>query len=80
MIYFFMPRLRHYKLVHIDLPSDESVGERMARLRKGHGLTQRELAAKIGVSRSVIMDYERGKNHVYVGYYQDRFGPWRDYR
>jgi transcriptional regulator with XRE-family HTH domain len=62
---FFMSRLRNYKLVPINLASNETVGERIARLRKERGLTQRELAAKIGVSRSVIMDYERGKNHVY---------------
>jgi transcriptional regulator with XRE-family HTH domain len=43
----------------------ETIGQRIARLRKGRGLTQAELAEKIGISTSVITDYERGKAHLY---------------
>jgi transcriptional regulator with XRE-family HTH domain len=60
-----MPRLRNYNLIPIDLNTNEPVGKRLARLRKERGLTQQELADKIGITRSVIMDYERGRNHMY---------------
>jgi transcriptional regulator with XRE-family HTH domain len=36
------------------------IGQRMARLRKGKGLTQQDLAARLNVAQSVISDYERG--------------------
>jgi transcriptional regulator with XRE-family HTH domain len=41
------------------------VGEQITRLRKALGLTQKELAEKIGVARSSIADYERGENRIY---------------
>ena len=39
---------------------DESVGKRLARLRKERGLTQIELAERLGVIQSVLSRYERG--------------------
>lgn len=60
-----MPRLKKHKLVDVELQGTESIGERLARIRKEHGLTQKKLAEKIGVTRSVIMDFERDKNHLY---------------
>jgi len=62
---FFMPRLKNHKLTSVNLANNESIGKRLARLRREHGLTQKELAEKVGVTRSVIMDYERNKNHLY---------------
>ncbi len=38
----------------------ESVGARLARLRKEHGLTQVELAERLGILQSVLSRYERG--------------------
>ena len=38
----------------------ESLGTHLARLRKERGLTQIELAEKLGVSQPVVSDYERG--------------------
>lgn len=35
--------------------------ETLAALRKQHGLTQAELAARLGISKSAISMYERGK-------------------
>ena len=40
---------------------NETIGQRLARIRKACGLSQRELATKVGVARSIIADYERGK-------------------
>jgi transcriptional regulator with XRE-family HTH domain len=60
-----MPKLRNYRLIPINLENKEPRGKRLARIRKERGLTQKDLADKIGITRSVIMDYERGKNHMY---------------
>ncbi len=43
------------------LPNDESPGQRLARFRKAKGLTQSELAARIGLIQALISDYERDK-------------------
>ena len=37
---------------------NESIGRRLARLRRGQGLTQKELAQALEVSQPVISDYE----------------------
>jgi transcriptional regulator with XRE-family HTH domain len=42
----------------------ETLGERLARLRKEHGFTQRQLADKTGLIQVLISDYERGKLRV----------------
>jgi transcriptional regulator with XRE-family HTH domain len=39
----------------------ETIGERMARLRRERGLTQMELAEELGVAQPVVSDYERGE-------------------
>ncbi|OGQ81465.1 MAG: hypothetical protein A2289_26255 [Deltaproteobacteria bacterium RIFOXYA12_FULL_58_15] len=39
--------------------SEETLGQRLARLRKWRGVTQVELAETIGVSQSNVSDYER---------------------
>ena len=48
----------------VDL-GEESIGKRIARLRKENGLTQKELAEKVGISRSIISDYEIGRIRLY---------------
>ena len=40
---------------------EESVGERLRRLRRSQGVTQVELAKKLGTIQAVVSDYERGK-------------------
>lgn len=37
---------------------NSKIGERIARLRKDRGLTQKELAERLGVSQPVVSDYE----------------------
>lgn len=39
-----------------------ALGEKLRRLRKAQGLTQGELAEKVGVGISTIVRYETGKN------------------
>jgi transcriptional regulator with XRE-family HTH domain len=40
---------------------EETLGERVARLRRERGLTQVELAERLGVAQPVVSDYERGE-------------------
>lgn len=40
--------------------SDESFGQRLARLRRERGVTQVGLAEKLGLGQSNVSDYERG--------------------
>lgn len=53
-----MPRKSKLKLPPLDLGS-ESLGQRIARLRKEKGYTQDELAKKMGIVRVLVSDYER---------------------
>jgi len=39
---------------------DESVGQRLARLRRERGITQAELATMLGLAQPNVSDYERG--------------------
>ena len=54
-----MPRKSRLKLPPLDL-GDEHIGERLARLRKARGLTQSELAQRIGIIQTLVSDYEVG--------------------
>jgi transcriptional regulator with XRE-family HTH domain len=40
---------------------DESLGQRLARVRKEHGLSQVVLAERTGLIQVLVSDYERGK-------------------
>jgi transcriptional regulator with XRE-family HTH domain len=54
-----MPKI--LKLPPVDF-GDETLGQRLARIRKQCGVTQIELAEKLGITQSLISDYER--NHL----------------
>lgn len=54
-----MPRKSRLKLPPLGLP--EPFGIRLARLRKDRGFTQVELASRIGLTQTLVSDYERGK-------------------
>ena len=45
--------------------SDKSLGQRIAHIRKEKGLTQKELAEKIGITRSRLSNYEIDRIHLY---------------
>ncbi len=55
---FTMPKRSRLKLPPIPYVTDETMGQRLARLRKERGFTQVELAAKIGIVQSLMTSYE----------------------
>ncbi len=61
-----MPRRSRLKLSPVQLVTDESFGQRFARLRKERGYTQVELAAKTGLTQALVTDYERGRLRMHA--------------
>ncbi len=55
-----MPQKSKIKLPPLKL-GNETLGKRIARLRKEKGYTQLELAEKIGIIRELISNYERAR-------------------
>jgi transcriptional regulator with XRE-family HTH domain len=55
-----MPRKSKLKLPPLNL-GEETIGQRIARLRKERGYTQMELAERMGIIQNLISDYERDK-------------------
>jgi transcriptional regulator with XRE-family HTH domain len=52
-----MPRVSKLKLPSLDW-GKETLGQRLARIRKERGYTQVELAEKIGILQTLVTDYE----------------------
>ena len=52
-----MPRPSRLKLAPLDLGS-ESFGQRLGRIRRQRGLTQTEIAARVGLIQSLLSAYE----------------------
>lgn len=46
---------------------ETSFGSRLARLRKARGLTQEELAQRVGISRRMVVYYEAQSEHIPAG-------------
>jgi len=59
-----MPTVPKYKLKPLNLDIDK-IGQRIAYLRKGKGLTQAELGEKIGISQKLVAAYENGHIRMY---------------
>ncbi len=57
---FVVPRVSKRSLPPINW-GNESIGQRIARIRKERGFTQVELAAKIGIVQTLVTDYETGR-------------------
>ena len=55
-----MPRISRLKLIPIDSGS-ETIGQRIARIRKERGYTQRDVASRIGLIQALVSDYENDK-------------------
>lgn len=55
-----MPRVSRLKLPPLGGP-EESIGQRITRLRKERGYSQVELAERIGIIQALVSDYEKGK-------------------
>jgi transcriptional regulator with XRE-family HTH domain len=56
----FMPKLSKLNLPPLNL-GQETIGQRISRLRKEKGLSQVELAQKIGLIQALVSEYERDK-------------------
>ena len=54
-----MPRVSRLKLPPLDA-GGETIGDRVARLRKERGFTQVELAAKVGIIQTIVSAIEKG--------------------
>jgi transcriptional regulator with XRE-family HTH domain len=59
-----MPRRSKRPLPALNL-GKETIGERITRLRKERGYTQRELGERIGIVHGLVSDYETGKLRLY---------------
>ncbi len=59
-----MPQKSKLKLPPLDL-GPETIGQRIARLRKEKGYTQSQLAEKMGLVQALVSEYERGKIRLY---------------
>ncbi len=58
-----MPRRPNYAL-----PFDAKIaGARLRELRRARGLTQSELAAKLGMNQALVSNYERGRLRMHGG-------------
>jgi transcriptional regulator with XRE-family HTH domain len=55
-----MPKKSKLKLMPVEFDKD-SLGERLARIRKERGLTQNQIAARTGLTQVLVSDYERGR-------------------
>lgn len=60
-----MPRKSRLRLPPIDL-GQETMGQRLTRLRKERGYTQVELAQKVGIIQAIISDYERDQLRMHA--------------
>jgi len=59
-----MPRVPKQTLPSVT-NTEETIGQRIARFRKLRGLTQKQLAEKIGIVQNLVSDYENGKLRLY---------------
>lgn len=59
-----MSRRLKAELPDINFKRDD-IGKRIAKIRKEQGLTQKELADKIGIERYLLSDYELGRARIY---------------
>ena len=60
-----MPKISRLKLPSLNL-GKETIGQRIAHLRKERGYTQIELAKKIGIIQNLISDYENDKLRLHA--------------
>ena len=58
-----MPRPRKQPLPTLEF-SSKVIGLRLAKIRKSRGLTQIQLAERIGINQYQISDYETGRLHL----------------
>lgn len=60
-----MPRKLKYKLKPLNTIK-ENIGQRITRIRKENGITQKELADLIGITQTLMSDYETGRVRIFA--------------
>ena len=55
-----MPKKSKLKLMPVNFDK-ESLGQRLARIRKERGFTQKDVAERTGLIQALVSDYERGR-------------------
>jgi transcriptional regulator with XRE-family HTH domain len=58
--YGVMPQKPRFKLAPLNL-GNETLGERLTRVRKARGLTQTELGERVGIKQHLVSAYERDR-------------------
>lgn len=61
-----MPKKSKLKLLPVDM-GDESLGQRIARLRKERGWTQKQIAERTGLIQELVSNYETDKLRLNPG-------------
>ena len=67
-----MPKVRSFELAPLatdTLASLKALGQKVSATRKMQGLSQRDLAAKIGISPQTMLFIEQGRPNVQIGHY-----------
>ena len=59
-----MPRKPTRELPKLNL-GNETIGQRLSRIRKGKGITQNELAVSIGITQGLVSEYEHERIRLY---------------
>jgi len=59
-----MPRKLKNELPPLKL-GEETIGQRITHIRKQQGITQQQLADKIGITQTLISDYETGRVRLF---------------
>lgn len=61
----FTPKSR-FQLPPLKLAGEGTLGDRIEHFRKERGLTQVELAARVGIIQSLISDFESGRRRLHA--------------
>lgn len=65
-VHLHAPAAAHMAITTEERSFFETLGERIARLRREHGVTQVQLAEALGVSQQTLQSYEVGRRRIPV--------------
>src|SRR5215475_10357744 len=74
-----MAKKSKLKLMPVDFDK-ETLGQRLARIRKERGLTQKDIAERTGLIQTLVSDYERGRLRLAADMIVRFAWPWRSAR
>src|SRR5262245_11040933 len=57
---WFVKRATTRSTIEVPLPDDKAFGNRLQEIRKRRGMSQVEVAQKLGIHQSLVSQYERG--------------------